>query len=209
MSVIGIEVINFLNQLRFNGVILTELFFIICYFLVYGGRINFHVDFFLHHCRKMGIADQFYYHFGYGIVQKFFPYLLSIIAFMPPLHTTVFTPIIKEIFVFCTVFFIFDAFIPIHPCTAYGTFYNPRKQMRPFIFPFINVFIFLRLCNQFCLCRIPDILWNNSLMQSVYQKKIFLLHKMVFISCSVNFFCFPASISNFTAIDWIFQYQTD
>ena len=53
-------------------------------------RDSFHVDFFLHHCRKMGIADQLYYHFGYGIVEKFFPYLLTVIAFIPALHTAAF-----------------------------------------------------------------------------------------------------------------------
>ncbi len=46
-------------------------------------------------------------------------------------------------------------------------------------------------------------------MQPVHQKKIILLYKMVFVPCTVDFFCFPASISNFTAIDGIFQYQAD
>lgn len=209
MSVIGIEIINFLHQLRFDRVILTELFFIIFYFLVYGSRINFHVDFFLHHSCKIRVADELHYHFSYGIIQKFLPYLLFVITFMPSLHTTVFAPIIEEILVFRAVFFVFYTLVPIHPCTAYRTFHNPRKQMCPFIFPFIDMFILSCLCNQFYLCSIPDILWNNSLMQSIYQKEIILFHKMVFIPCPVDFFCFPASISNFTAVDGIFQYQAD
>ena len=122
--------------------ILTELFFIIGYFLVYGSYINFHVDFFLHHCRKIGIADQLNYHFGYGIIQKLFPYLLFVITLMPSLHTSVFTAIIEEILIFRAVLFVFNALIPIHLCTAYRTLHNSRKQVRPFIFSFINVFIF-------------------------------------------------------------------
>ena len=113
MPVIGIEIINLLHQLGFNGVILTELFFIICYFLVYGSRINFHIDFFLHHCCKLRIADQFHYYLGYSIVQKFFPYLLFIITFVSPLHTTVFTSIIEKVLILCAVLFVFNALIPI------------------------------------------------------------------------------------------------
>ncbi len=156
MSVVWVKVINFLHQLRFDGVVLTELFLIICYFLVYGSRINLHVDFLLHHCCKVRVADQFHYHFGNSIVQKFFPYLLSVIAFMPPLHITVFASIIEKVFVFAAVLLVFDALIPIHPCTVYRTLHNPRKQMRPFIFPFIDVFILFRLCNQLCLCSVSD-----------------------------------------------------
>ena len=71
----------------------------------------------------------------------------------------------------------------------------------------IRIFITIRLRKQLYLCRLPDIFLNNRIMLSVHQNIVILLHKMILVSCSMNFFCLSASIGNLTAVYRIFRME--
>ena len=122
----------------------------------------------------------------HSIVQKLFPNLLLVIAFMPTGHRTMFAAIVVEILVFAAVRFPFHALITVHSNTAYGTFYDAGQQVRAFIFPFVDVFIPLGLSRQLDLCCLPYILRNNGLMQTIHQQKVFLFYQTVLISGSMH-----------------------
>ena len=117
-----------------------------CNLLLNHRGIHFPIDFFLHHSGKLWIADQLYNDFRHSIVQQFFVDLLFIITLMTSCHGAVFTAIVEEILVLCTVSFMLDAFIAVHPGSANRAFHNTGQQMDLTIFAMIDFFIFFRLC---------------------------------------------------------------
>ena len=81
--------------------------------------------------------------------------------------------------------------------------------MYVFIFPAVDVFVFLGLCQQLHLCRLPDFFRNNWLMQPIGQQVVVLLHQLILVPCAAHFFRFAASIGNLAAVHRIFQNQAN
>ena len=117
-----------------------------CNFLFNYRGIYLHIDFFLHHSSEFWIADQLGNDLCNSIIQQFFIDLLFIITLMSTYHGAVLATVIIKILVLGAVRFVLDAFIPIHSGSADRTFYNAGEQMYVFIFPAIDVFVFLGLC---------------------------------------------------------------
>ena len=209
VPVVRVERIDLLRQLRLDGIMLAQLLLAIGNLLVNGGGIHFHVDFFLHHSRKLRIAHQPYNDFRHGIVQQFFPNLLFVIALMPTYHGAVLATVVVKILVLGAVRFVLDAFISIHSGSADRTFYNTGEQMYVFIFPSVDVFVFLGLRQQLHLRRLPNLFRNNWFVQTICQQVVVLLHQLVLISGAAHFFHLAAAIGNFSAVHRIFQNQPD
>ena len=209
VPVVRVERINLLRQLRLDGIMLAQLLLVIGNLLVNGGSIHFHIDFFLHHGSKLRIAHQLYNDFCHGIVQQFFPNLLFVIALMPTNHRAVLATVVVKILVLGAVRFVLDAFVPVHSGSADRTLYNAGEQMYVFILPTVDVFVFLGLCQQLHLRRLPDFFRNNRLMQSFCQQVVVLLNQLILVPCAAHFFRFAASIGNLAAVHRIFQNQAN
>ena len=176
----------------------------VCNLLIQHRSIYFHIDFFLHHRSKFRFANQCYNNLCYRIVQQFLTNLLPVIAFVPPCHGTMFAAIVIKILVFCTILFMLDTFVSIHPCATNGTLHNSRKQVGSGILSLVHMLVLFRLSKQLDLCGLPDFFRNNSFMQAIHQQIIVLFNKVVVISGSMNLFCFSAAISNLSTIYRIF-----
>ena len=57
-----------------------------------------------------------------------------------------------------------------------------------------------------CPCGLPEIIRDNGLMFAVKYFILSLFDGMVLIACTFDFLAFPASVGNFSGIDWIVHY---
>ena len=81
--------------------------------------------------------------------------------------------------------------------------------MYVFILPVVDMFVFLGLCQQLHLRRLPDFFRNNGVMQPIGQQVIVLFYQLVLISGAAHFFHLTAAIGDFSAVHRIFQNQPD
>ena len=87
--------------------------------------------------------------------------------------------VVVKILVLGAVRLVLDAFVPIHSGSADRTLYNAGEQMYVFIFPAVDVFVFLGLYQQLHLRRLPDFFRNNGLMQPICQQVVVLLNQLI------------------------------
>ena len=120
--IIWVKGINLINQTGLRSIALTKLFFIIGNLLFNGGCIYLHIDFLLHHRRKLRIADQFDNNLCNSTVQQFLIDLLLVFTLMTTGHSAVFAAIIEEILIFRAVRLVLDAFVAVHSGSANRTF---------------------------------------------------------------------------------------
>lgn len=123
--------------------ILTELFFIIGYFLVYGSYINFHVDFSCIIAAKLGLLTSLTITSAMASSRSSSRICFCNHTYALAAYLGVYSHNRKSPYISCCPF-VFNALIPIHLCIAYRTLHNSRKQVRPFIFPLLTCSYFLR-----------------------------------------------------------------
>ena len=133
MSVIGIEVINFLNQLRFDGIILTELFFIIGYLWSMAVVSTFMLIFSCIIAAKWGLLTSFTITSATASSR-----VLPLSAFCnriyaPAAYHGVYTHNRRNPLYFVPSFLYLMLLFPYILRSAYRTLHNPRKQMRPLV----------------------------------------------------------------------------
>ena len=81
--------------------------------------------------------------------------------------------------------------------------------MYVFIFPSVDVFVFLGLRQQLHLRRLPNLFRNNWFVQTICQQVVVRSTNLYSFLVAAHFFHLAAAIGNFSAVHRIFQNQPD
>ena len=209
MAVIGVKEVDLVDQSGLGSLRLTQLLFQRGDLLIQLRGIHLAVDLFLHHGGEAGLAHQINDDLCHGLVEQLAGQLLLVIALVPTGHAAVLAGIVVEFLVLRAVLLALGALVAVHASAADGALDQSGQDVHMGTLWWIDALIFVRLCSQLDLRRLPDFLGYNGFVDAVHQQIVIAPADLVFVAGAVHLFGFAAAIGDLAAINGVLQNLPD